>query len=299
MSVPESQLLTWSHQGAVDSAEATHASLRTALSQFDRWPAGLDYEVYLQGSYKNTTNIRGDSDVDIVVQLNSTFYYDTTNLTPADEQRFQAAYPGSAPYGFTEFRRDVLRALTAYYGSWNVTEKTKCLEVAAASGRLQSHVVPCVQHRVYRSFPSSPGNYVEGMKFWTQRENRPIINFPKVHYNNGVAKNSSQRTNSWYKLTVRIFKNARTYMEHAGTITDDLAPSYFLESFIYNATDAAFGTSLQSTFLQVIGDLSARISEEMLCQNEQLALFSSTPEQWSRASATALLLRLFELWKHW
>ena len=33
------------------------------------WPADVKFEVFLQGSYKNDTNLGGDSDVDLVVRL--------------------------------------------------------------------------------------------------------------------------------------------------------------------------------------------------------------------------------------
>ncbi len=74
MAIPEEQLEVWSHQGAITTARQTHESIRTALSSHG-WPDGVDFEVYLQGSYKNATNVRGDSDVDVVVQLKSTFYH--------------------------------------------------------------------------------------------------------------------------------------------------------------------------------------------------------------------------------
>jgi tRNA nucleotidyltransferase (CCA-adding enzyme) len=75
MTISESQLETWARQGAVTTASNTHQSIRRALDAYD-WPNGVRFESYLQGSYRNTTNIRGDSDVDLVVQLNSTFERD-------------------------------------------------------------------------------------------------------------------------------------------------------------------------------------------------------------------------------
>lgn len=56
MGIPESQLETWSHQGAVTTARATHESVRNALESYESWPRDVEYEVYLQGSYKNDTN---------------------------------------------------------------------------------------------------------------------------------------------------------------------------------------------------------------------------------------------------
>jgi len=107
MGIPESQLAIWSHQGAVTTAKATHESIRNALDSY-RWTDGVDFEVYLQGSYKNNTNIRGDMDVDVVVQLNSSFYSNLSEeqkrilgFTPASDlypkkwTRSQATFPNS------------------------------------------------------------------------------------------------------------------------------------------------------------------------------------------------------------
>ena len=74
MAIPESQLEKWANQGAIITAKSTADSVKNALSSYDNWKDGVDFKVYLQGSYKNSTNIRGDSDVDVVAQLNSTFY---------------------------------------------------------------------------------------------------------------------------------------------------------------------------------------------------------------------------------
>jgi hypothetical protein len=41
-----------------------------------------DFSILLQGSYGNDTNVYRDSDVDIVIRLNQTYYSDTNFLTP-------------------------------------------------------------------------------------------------------------------------------------------------------------------------------------------------------------------------
>ena len=81
MSIPESQLEVWSHQGAETTARATHEAIRAAIQQ-QTFPPGARFEVFLQGSYKSATNIRGDSDVDLVAQLSSSFWSDTSWLRP-------------------------------------------------------------------------------------------------------------------------------------------------------------------------------------------------------------------------
>ena len=105
MAIPESQLETWANQGAITTAKATADSVKNALNSYSDWPNGVDFEVYLQGSYKNDANIRGDSDVDVVAQLNSTFY---SNLSE-DQKRILGLTP--ATYHLSDFRADVLKIL--------------------------------------------------------------------------------------------------------------------------------------------------------------------------------------------
>ncbi len=76
MSIPESQLEIWSHQGSVTQSSATYNTIKSALEVEGSPYADKDYEVFLQGSYGNDTNIYAESDVDIVIKLNDCFRHD-------------------------------------------------------------------------------------------------------------------------------------------------------------------------------------------------------------------------------
>ncbi len=301
MTIPESQLETWSHQGAVTTAKATHESIRNALTANTSPLKGKDFEVYLQGSYKNDTNIRGDSDVDVVVQLNSTFGYDLSGLPEEQKRQFQTSYPTNATYLWEHFRTDVLQALRTYYGSRAITEGNKSLKLAAGSGRLPADIVVALHFREYVHFYGMDyQQYVDGIRFHSWRDNRQVINFPKPHYDNGVTKHSKDRTDGWYKPTVRMFKNARTYLVDQGSLSQDVAPSYFVECLLYNLPDAAFGESLQGTLVEAWNWLWQKApTDKLVCQNEQLALFGNTPEQWDSLKAKKLLEALKVLWQNW
>ncbi len=298
MGIPESQLKTWANQGAITTAKATHESIRHALSKSDSL-VGKDFEVYLQGSYKNSTNIRGDSDVDVVVQLNSTFFYDLSRLPAAERELCQSTIV-PATYEWANFRQDVLLALRSYYGVTAVSEGNCALKLEAGSSRLPADIVVCLQYREYLRFRSlDEQSWVEGIKFFTLRENREVINFPKLHYDNGVRKNSDERTGGRYKPVVRMFKNARTYLEDRGWIDSSLARSYFLECFLYNASDSAFYGSWQGRFLGVLDSLRKANWTKMTCQNGLVPLFGPTPEQWSLQNASTLVAALINLWNGW
>ena len=77
------------------------------LSQFT-------YEVFLQGSYKNDTNLGGDSDVDVVIRLAHKLDPDVVALTGAELQR--ADSHKAAHRQWQLFRRHALRAMRARFG---------------------------------------------------------------------------------------------------------------------------------------------------------------------------------------
>ena len=68
MPIPEPTISKWSHHQAGTAFKQAHVPIREALAAHN-WPSDVKYEVFLQGSYKNDTNLGGDSDVDVVVRL--------------------------------------------------------------------------------------------------------------------------------------------------------------------------------------------------------------------------------------
>jgi hypothetical protein len=95
MPIPESQLGTWSHQGSVTQSKDTYTTIKRALEAPEVPYAGRSFESFLQGSYGNDTNVYADSDVDIVMKLNSTFYKDLSrqresNSTPSARSLFRS-----------------------------------------------------------------------------------------------------------------------------------------------------------------------------------------------------------------
>src|SRR2546426_2137955 len=171
MAIPEQQLERWSHQGAIAASSQTHNSIRGALDNYT-WPSGMRYDAYLQGSYPNATNIRGDSDVDLVVETDSVFY---SNLTD-DEKRRLGLETGR--FTWSEFREHVVRALQSYFGTHRVDATgNKCIKVRPTDNTLAADVIPCVEYRRYNNLQV----VAQGMTFWTRNTNTQVINYPKIH----------------------------------------------------------------------------------------------------------------------
>ncbi len=298
MAIPESQLETWSNQGATTSSSRTYGSIKAALGGDASPLRTKDFDVYLQGSYRNSTNIRGDSDVDVVVQLNSTFHSDKSRLSIEEKRLYESTF-SRASYQWADFRADVLAALRAYYGPAAVTEGNKSVKIAGDSGRLPTDVVPCLQYRRYFSFKGASSPFTEGIVFWATRDSHRIINFPKLHFQNGADKNSAAETSGWYKPSVRMLKNARTWLVDHGYIGGGLAPSYFLECLLYNVPDANYGVNYRDTYAGVVNYLDQAILTSFMCQNKQMSLFGDSKEQWNTRDAMALHSHLVKLWKEW
>jgi hypothetical protein len=294
MVVSETQLQTWSRPGAVTTSINAHESIRKVLLSENSPIKGKQMEFFLQGSYKNDTNIRGDSDVDVVIQLNEPYYSDTSSL-PYDQLNLYNATHNNATYNYWNFRADVLKTLTDYYGT-KVKAGNKSIKLAGDSSRVNADVVPCVQFRKYKRFFSLDNeDYAEGMLFFTQSEQRQIINYPKLHYSNGCKKNSPDGTSGWFKSTVRIFKNARSKLVDDMKMTVSMAPSYLIECLTYNVPNDRFGKSWQDNYYNVLDWLAQADFTNFICQNGQTLLFGNSPEQWNMQYAKTFVNQLLKI----
>ena len=202
----------------------------------------MSYDPYLQGSYANSTKIRGDSDVDLVVETDDVFY---SNLTEAEKTQLRIS---RGRFTWTEFRQEVAEALTNYYGADLVDDtRGKCIAVSAHGNLLAADVVPAVEYRKYDQLVVE----ASGMTFWTRRGNHQVINYPKIHKANGTTKNA--QTNERYKPSVRMFKNARNKITGANQADGtNRFPSYFTECLLYNVPNVTFRRSPADTCVSVV-----------------------------------------------
>ena len=237
----------------------------------------FDFEVYLQGSYKNSTNIRFDSDIDIVVQLNSVRSVDSSQLSFNEKALVDKNYSDSA-YSFKEFKTDIFNAIKKYFW-WEVSYWNKCIKIKGNTYRVDADLIPCFQHRRYMRFGvlESERQYKEGMKLYDTSNNEPIINFPKEHYRNGCAKNKDTEWN--YKAMVRVCKNIKYNLVESGVIWANVAPSYFIENLVYNCSAHCFNGSYTSQLLSIFQFVYDAIEKKriqwFICANEEDLLISS------------------------
>ena len=289
MAIPEAQLDTWSHQGSITNSANTGNSVKNAIENYKGFPEGVKFKVYLQGSYKNDTNVYGESDVDVVVELTSSFQ---NNLN--DEQDKTLGITKSA-YSLSDFRNDVDQCLAEYYKGLNLTFGNKVVKIPSASNRLEADVLICCQYRLYYQLSSE--KYHSGVTFKTRHSFDRIINFPVLHSDNGTVKH--QATNQWFKPTVRIFKNMRNHLVNNYGFQKSVAPSYFIECMLANIPHNQFGTNFQTTITNCHNYLTNNSKDGFMCLNGVRPLWGNTTENWNQADANTFLEKVAQLWNNW
>lgn len=286
VSFSENQLETWAKQGATGQSRDTYASIKATLEAGDSPYAGRSFSVFLQGSYKNDTNVYAESDVDIVIVLDEIYSYETGDLKPDEVAKF-ASYGSAATYTYADFKRDVLAHLKARYGG-SVQAGKKAILVPGSGNRRDADVLVAIRHRRYTRFQNSlDQNYYEGICFYTADGTR-IANYPEYHSDNATSKHQS--SNSWFKPTARTFKNIRNKLVADGWIEDGLAPSYFIEGLLYNVPNHRFGGSHTANFYDCFNWLIAADRSDFICVNERYYLLrEGSPVTWRAGNCDAFL----------
>jgi len=261
------------------------------------------FDVYATGSYRNNTNIRLGSDIDVAVVLLDAFYADY----PASGPTAEMLGHGPVSYGFTEFLADVSRALTSKFGAEGVTQGDKAFNVHENSYRLDADVSVFLEYRRYTGERDADGTwrYLSGTEMRPRSDPaRRIINWHQQHYDQGVLRNTA--TKRRFKRITRILKRLRDEMAGQGTSDAKSAAanvsSFLIESLVFNAPDTCFNLVEGSYYEDVQATISSlwnKTKDDATCAdffevNRIKPLFAAT-QPWNRAQAHEFLLRV---WQH-
>ncbi|QHS63527.1 nucleotidyltransferase domain-containing protein [Chitinophaga agri] len=251
MNITENQLIAWSRPVS-DSEDAMCQRAITQITEALRAKFGTKVSIFLQGSYRNNTNVRKNSDVDIVMRFDDAFYSDLVRLNAADAAIYNARHTDYG-YNFTQLKNDTEQALRIVFGD-DVKRKNKCIEVRGNTYRVTADVIPCFTLR-------RPANLerieAEGIKFYSET-NQEIISFPNQHYENGTSKTNN--TYRLYKRMVRILKVINNRLIDDNKISDKLASSFFIECLVYNVPDHYF---INGNYTQTLRNVISKIYEDM------------------------------------
>ena len=256
-------------QEKCDNAER---AIRKAISASEKLK-DLDITVFPKGSYRNRTNARLSSDVDICVlcrdiinvQYPEGMTDDNTGLSPAI-------------YHYSDYKNDVENALVGYFESGTVTRGNKAFDVHENTYRVDSDVVACFVHRRYRQ----NGTWLEGECLHPDNGGT-IINWSNRNYDNGVEKNKA--TGNRFKAVVRILKRLRNEMADSSYEIAENLPSFLIECLVYNVPNQAFGHDI---YIADVGGVLAH-----LCVNTRK---DSDCEKWREVNELKYLFRPSKPW---
>ena len=289
MTVTHNDIEKWAERPPSLLPEWTQTVLKDALVDAPQMRGKCEFETYVQGSYANETNIAGNSDVDLVVQMRLPFEEQLWQLSVEDEKRFWETY-GTTSYGWPQFRADVLARLRE---SYFVHEANKCVDIRHFDSilRIPADIVPAIEYREYSRFPAQGVELYEEGIFFRDSAGHPIINFPKQHRRNGRDKDA--RTDRRFKPIVRVFKNARNQCDD---LEPDEAPSYFIECLVYNIRDDTFRQPLHKAYADCVNWLYEKRNSmtNFTCQNGLIRLFGDGRDQWQLKAARHLIDTLKE-----
>ena len=296
MGIPSGQLETWSHQGSITQSSATYQSIKSALEDAKIPYSQKSYSVFLQGSYGNATNIFKESDVDIVIQCNSGFFYDLSALNEDQKLQFKSAHPDCS-YSYAAFKADVIKVLKDKYGS-SVDVGAKAITISANGSRRKADVVAAFQFRRYNRFLSlSDYSCAEGICFFTG-DGTKIVNYPKFHSEN--LTNKHQQTSSRFKPMARILKNMRARLVDAELLESGDAPSYYIEGLLYNVPNSKFVANLETTFMNSLIYIAESDRSNFLCANEMyLLLKEDSAVSWRAEKCDKFISAVIDMWTHW
>lgn len=186
----------------------------------------IQIAVFLQGSYASNTNVKGRSDVDIVVMDLSKF---RTHYRPDQSNK---------DYGFTNATNNInikdiiIKGFIEYFGKDYVVRHDKCINIKPTRERNNIDIVPAMQYRDYtKDYSRNKENYVEGTLIKTDK-GEEIINFPFHHINNSEQKH--KETQKRYRKLVRIMKYLMYDMQKENIAEAKDVSSFGVESLIFN-----------------------------------------------------------------
>ncbi|MGB7582890.1 MAG: nucleotidyltransferase [Sedimentisphaerales bacterium] len=211
-----------------DRCDNAASAIRNAIKASDKLRE-RNITIFAQGSYRNNTNVRKNSDVDIGILCTDTFF---CNPLPEGRTRENLKIY-DATYQYEQYKNEVEEALVNYFGRYVVKRGNKAFDIHETSYHVEADVAAFFEHRRY----FADGTYLKGVELRTDKEDRRVINWPEQHYNNGTKKNAD--TGTRFKSIVRVLKSLSGEMTGAGIPAGDI-PGYLIECLVWNVPNNQF-----------------------------------------------------------
>ena len=284
MSEWDDKFASWANgPGTTEQTKCENAetAIRKALAAHEKLVL-MDIAVFAQGSYRNKTNVKQDSDVDICVRLNSAFFPDYP-----DGKKHEDFGNSASSITFADYKDLVQKALEDYFDEDSVARGDKAFNIHANTYRIDADVVATFEHRRYASNADGSHYYLSGIGFKTDA-GKLILNWPNQHYDNGLKKHDE--TARRFRKVIRILKRLRNEMQDEGNTDADGIASCLIESLVWNVPNDGFGhETYREDVRYVLAHIFNNTGKDADCSewgevSELKYLFRST-QPWTRDQA--------------
>ena len=245
-------------------------------------------KVFLQGSYRNRTNVRQESDVDVCVLCEDVFFSDYSHTPNINSTNLGFTV---SDLTFTELRHEIEEALVTKFGRNYVKNGDKAFNIRENTYRVNADVVPTFEGRLYY-YDNYKLTYYSGTVLKSNKNGQLIYNWPEQHYVQGADRHRA--TAGQFKKKVRILKNLCNEMRNQGIASAGKVSSFLLESLVFNCPDKVFTAAthydclrrvISHLFDATANDTTAR---DMVEVNNIKFLFHGT-QSWNRNDVNQFL----------
>jgi hypothetical protein len=294
MPIAEDQFDIWAKLGPTPQFVDTYNSIRTTLLDSNAPYCKRGFDVHLQGSYGNNTNVRGDSDVDVVICTTDTYHYDLDHLSPDQKARYQQENKDVPSVGPT-FKQEVISWLNKQYCAASVIPGNKAVFLKGNSYRRNADILICTEHRQFYSYTGDVKvGHHKGVRFFDAKGNS-IVNFPKLHAK--ACTDKHQAINDQFKPTIRIFKTMRNRMIEKGLLAEGVAPSYYIEGALWNVPNDKFSYHYNTGIPGCLNWLRQSTRQDLLTANQRRYLLrDGRADAWKPADFETWLTATIKFW---
>ena len=266
-----------------DRCENAERAIRNAISTSNKLNF-RNIKVFAQGSYKNNTNVRKDSDVDIGIVCYDAFF---PNYPEGTTKEMFGNIDGT--YQYATFKNEVEEALVSYFGRASVVRGNKAFDIKENTYRVEADVAPFLEHRRYHT----DGSYLSGVELIPDNRTPPtVINWPEQHYDNGVSKNNYTRRR--FKSLVRIIKSLCNLMSDRGVTEARPILGFLIECLVWNVPNENFG---YDTYTADVRSCLAFLFNNTMSDEEcsewgevsELKYLFRGPQKWTRQQAHSFI----------
>lgn len=265
-----------------------NASIRTPY--FDP----KDVEIYLQGSYACNTNIKFQSKIEVIVEINKTRDYDYNTMSFHD-MKFRDNFFIDFDHYFDvkRFKAVLADELKKILGTKIILGTTTILIPAYGAIQHSFDIFPCFKYKFFRP----EGGSIRSKLVYDEKLEEHFLMFTNLHTINGNLKDSMTQGN--FKRIVRMMKNIVAISAREDKNIHPVR-GYYIECLLYNVPNEMYlshDQKLSSIFLKIINWLNFANMNDFVCQNQIWSLWGNADGFWEQHYARQFINDIIEFYE--